>query len=243
MSFGHDIFGSKNIGIGCSSPMITSEPLMGSSNYLARLSSIKLWCKGQGVQDHLTNKASGVDVDEKAKSRTKDAKAKEQWEKVDAQLCSLLWRSIDSKLMPLFRLFQTCYLVWEKTRALYINDISRFYDLIARMTNLKNQESDMSTCLGQVQAVMEEFDTLMPVTANVEKQQEHRQMFLVLILAGLSTDHDFVCDQILASPMVPTIDELFSHLLRLAAPPRHKIVSSLVVDSSILASQAIKNGT
>ncbi|PHU09303.1 Endoribonuclease Dicer -like protein 3 [Capsicum chinense] len=114
-------------------------------------SSVELWCEGQGVQDHLTSKASVVD--EKGKSSTEDAKAKEQWEKVDAQLCSLLRQSIDSKLMLLF----------------------------PRMTNLKKQESDMSTYLGQVQAVMEEFDTLMPVTADI-----------------------------LASPTVPTIDELFS---------------------------------
>ncbi|KAF3637131.1 hypothetical protein FXO37_25080 [Capsicum annuum] len=53
-----------------------------------RASSVELWCKGQGVQDHLKMKA-GV-VDEKAKSSAEDAKAKEQWEKVDAQLCSLL---------------------------------------------------------------------------------------------------------------------------------------------------------
>ena len=84
----------------------------------------------------------------------------------------------------------------------------------------------MSTYLGQVQAVMEEFDTSMPVTADVEKQQEHRQMFLVLTLTRLSTDHDAVRDQILASPTVPTIDELFSRLLRFAAPPSHKVILS-----------------
>uniref|UniRef100_A0A0V0I2B6 Putative ovule protein n=1 Tax=Solanum chacoense TaxID=4108 RepID=A0A0V0I2B6_SOLCH len=107
--------------------------------------------------------------------------------------------------MPLFRPFQTCYLVWEKARALYTNDISRFYDVISCMTNLKKQESDMSTYLGQVQAVMEEFETLMPVTTDVQKQQEHRQtLFLVLTLAGLPTDHDSVRDQILASPTIPT---------------------------------------
>jgi len=71
--------------------------------------------KVKGVQDHLKIKASVVD--EKAKSSAEDAKSKEQWEKVDTQLCSLLWRSIDSKLMPLFRPFQTSYLVWEKARA------------------------------------------------------------------------------------------------------------------------------
>ena len=95
---------------------------MGSSNYLSWVSTIELWCKGQGVQYHLTNNACVVD--EKTKSSDKGAKAKAQWEKVDAQLCGLLWRSIDSKLMPLFRPFQTCYLVWEKARALYTNHIS-----------------------------------------------------------------------------------------------------------------------
>uniref|UniRef100_M1DJ08 Integrase core domain containing protein n=1 Tax=Solanum tuberosum TaxID=4113 RepID=M1DJ08_SOLTU len=88
---------------------------------------------------------------------------------------------------------------------------------------------------------MEEFDTLMPVTTNVEKQQEHTQtLFLVFTLAGLPPDHDSVRDQILASPTVPTIDELFSRLLRLAAPPSHKIVSSPTVDFSILASQTFE---
>lgn len=68
--------------------MITSEPLMRSSNYLAWASSVELWCKGQDVQDQLTNKASVVD--EKAKFSAEDAKAKEQWVKVDTQLSSLL---------------------------------------------------------------------------------------------------------------------------------------------------------
>ncbi|WMV17717.1 hypothetical protein MTR67_011102 [Solanum verrucosum] len=105
---------------------------MGSSNYVAWASSVELWCKGQGVKDHLPNIACVVD--EKAKPSGEDAKAKAQWEKVDAQLCSLLWRSIDSKLMPLFCPFQTCYSVWKKARALYTNDISRFYDVISHDT-------------------------------------------------------------------------------------------------------------
>jgi len=55
---------------------------MGSSNYLAWDSSIELWCRGQGVQNHLTTNACVVD--EKAKVGEEDAKAKPQWEKVDA---------------------------------------------------------------------------------------------------------------------------------------------------------------
>ena len=65
----------------------------------------------------------------------------------------------------------------------------------------------------------------------------------MLTLAGIPTDHNSVLDQVLPSPTVPLIDELFSRLLRLAAPPSHKEVSSPIVDSSILASQTFKNRT
>ena len=82
-------------------------------------------------------------VDVKAKTSEEDAKVKAHWEKVDAELCSLLRLSIDSKLMPLFCPFQTCYTVWEKARALCTNDISRFYDVISRLTNLMKQEFDV----------------------------------------------------------------------------------------------------
>ncbi|PHT59482.1 Light-mediated development protein DET1 [Capsicum baccatum] len=135
---------------------------------------LRFGTKVKVFQDHLKIKANVVDV---KKSSKEDAKAKEEWEKVDARLCTLLWRSIDSKLMPQFRPLQTCYLVYEKAHALYTNDIYNFYDVISRMTNLKKQESDMSTHLEQVQAVMEEFETLMPVTADVEKQQEYKLCF------------------------------------------------------------------
>ena len=68
-------------------------------------------------------------------------------------------------------------------------------------------------------------------------------MSLVLTLAGHPTDHNSVRDQILASPTVPSIDELFSRLLRLAAPPSHKKIPSPIFDSSILASQTTEKRT
>lgn len=124
---------------------------------------------------------------------------------------------------------------------LYTLITSRFYDVISRMTILKKQESSMSTYLRQVQAIMEKFKILMLITTDVQKQQAHRQtLFLLLSLAGLPIDHDSVPDQILASPVIPTVDELFSRLLSLAASPSHKVVSSPTIDSSALASQTIE---
>lgn len=52
------------------------------------------------------------------------------------------------------------------------------------------------------------------VIARVEKQHEQLQkIFLALTLVGLPNDLYLVCNQTLASPIVPTIDELFSWLL------------------------------
>lgn len=59
-----------------------------------------------------------------------------EWEKIDAELCSLLWIYIYSKLMPLFRPFQTCFLVGKKACGLYTKDTSRVYNVTFRLTNL-----------------------------------------------------------------------------------------------------------
>lgn len=66
---------------------------------------------------------------------------------------------IDSKLMSLLCPFQTSS-IWEKACALSTNVVSQFYDVISQITNLRKEEVDMSTYLGQVRAVMEEFERL-----------------------------------------------------------------------------------
>lgn len=83
---------------------------------------------------------------------------------------------------------------------------------------LKKQEMDMSTYLGQVQEVIEEFNKLISITANNEKQLEQQQkMFIVPKLVGLPSELDEVRDQILVSSSIPILDELFSRLLHLTA--------------------------
>ena len=43
---------------------------------------------------------------------------------------------------------------------------------------------------------MEEFETLMSVTTDVQQQPHRQTLFLVLTLDGLPTDHDSMRDQI-----------------------------------------------
>ena len=58
----------------------------------------------------------------------------------------------------------------------------------------------------------------MPFTNGVEAQQiQIDKFFMVLTLIGLRPDLESVRDQILASPLVPSLDDVFAHLLRLSS--------------------------
>ena len=80
------------------SPMITLEQLVGSENYLSWFASMELWFMGQGYEDYLvTQEADIPEVD------------RVQWRKIDAQLCSVLWQSVDLKILHHLRAYKTCF--------------------------------------------------------------------------------------------------------------------------------------
>ena len=81
--------------------LFTSEKLIGSENYLSWSASVELWFMGQGYEDHLVTSEDAIpDVD------------KVQWKKIDAQLCSVLWQSVDPKILHHLRAYKTCFKFW-----------------------------------------------------------------------------------------------------------------------------------
>ncbi|RVW21067.1 Retrovirus-related Pol polyprotein from transposon TNT 1-94 [Vitis vinifera] len=79
-------------------------------------------------------------------------------------------------------------------------------------------DMDLSTYIGRIASLKEEFLTLMPFTNGAEAQQiETDKFFMVLTLIGLRPDLEFIRDQILASPSVPSLDDVFARLLRLSS--------------------------
>ncbi|RVW33237.1 Retrovirus-related Pol polyprotein from transposon TNT 1-94 [Vitis vinifera] len=98
--------------------MITSEKLVGSENYLSWSASVELWFMGQEYEDHLvTQEADIPEVD------------RVQWRKIDAQLCSVLWQSVDPRILLHLRAYKTCFKFWTQAKGLYTNDIQRLYKL------------------------------------------------------------------------------------------------------------------
>ncbi|RVW51258.1 hypothetical protein CK203_075425 [Vitis vinifera] len=212
------------------SPLITSEKLFGSENYLSWSASVELWFMGQGYEDHLvTQEADIPEVD------------RVQWRKIDAQLCSVLWQSVDPRILLHLQAYKTCFKFWTQAKGLYTNDIQRLYKVASAIVHLSQQDLDLSTYIGQIASLKKQFLTVMPLTPDVGAQQTQLdKFFMVLTLIGLRPDLEPIRDQILGSSSVPSLDDVFARLLRISST--QTLPSDSASDSSVLVSQTTSRG-
>ncbi|RVW36510.1 Retrovirus-related Pol polyprotein from transposon TNT 1-94 [Vitis vinifera] len=183
------------------SPMITSEKLVGSDNYLSWSASIELWFMGQGYEDHLiTQEADIPEVDRRT---------------VEEDRCT--------------------------AKGLYTNDIQRLYRVASAIVHISQQDLDLSTYIGQIVSLKEEFLTVMPLTPDVGAQQtQFGKFFMGLTLIGLRPDLEPVRDQILGSSSDPSLDDVFARLLRISSTQTLPFDSTS--DSSVLVSHTTSQG-
>ena len=108
------------------SPTITLEKLIGNENYLSWSVSVELWFMGQGYEDHLITPEDAIpNVD------------KVQWKKIDAQLCSVLWQSVDPNILLHLRAYKTCFKFWNQAKFLYTNDIQHLYKVASAIVKIQ----------------------------------------------------------------------------------------------------------
>ncbi|RVX10513.1 Retrovirus-related Pol polyprotein from transposon RE1 [Vitis vinifera] len=183
------------------SPLITSEKLVGSENYLSWSASVELWFMGQGYEDHLVIQEADIpEVD------------RVQWRKIDAQ---------------------------PKDYTRMISSVS--YKVASAIVHLSQQDLDLSTYIGQIASLKEQFLTVMPLTPDVGAQQTQLdKFFMVLTLIGLRPDLEPIRDQILGSSSVLSLDDVFASLLRLSST--QILPSDSASDSSVLVSQTTSRG-
>ena len=81
---------------------------------------------GQGYEDRLITLDDAIlNVD------------KVQWKKIDAQLCSVLWQSVDPKIFLHLRAYRTRFKFWTQAKGLYMNDIHRLYKVASPIVNIR----------------------------------------------------------------------------------------------------------
>ncbi|RVW58891.1 Retrovirus-related Pol polyprotein from transposon RE1 [Vitis vinifera] len=128
-----------------------------------------------------------------------------------------------------------------EAKGLYTNDIQRLYKVASAIVHISQQDLDLSTYIGQIASLKEEFLTVMPLTPDVGAQQTQLdKFFMVLTLIGLRPDLEPVRDQILGSSSVPSLDDVFARLLRISST--QTLPSDSTSDSSVLVSQTTSRG-
>ncbi|RVW31623.1 Retrovirus-related Pol polyprotein from transposon RE1 [Vitis vinifera] len=137
--------------------------------------------------------------------------------------------------------YKTCFKFWNQAKGLYTNDIQRLYKVTSSIVNVRQQDMDLSTYIGQIASLKEEFLTVMPLTTYVGDQRTQiDKFFMVLTLIGLRPDLETVRDQILGSSSVPSLDDVFARLLRISST--QTLPSDNTSDSSVLVSQTNSRG-
>ncbi|RVW83229.1 hypothetical protein CK203_044969 [Vitis vinifera] len=129
----------------------------------------------------------------------------------------------------------------DRAKGLYTNDIQRLYKVPSSIVNVRQQDMDLSTYIGQIAAFKKEFLTVMPLTTDVGDQRTQiDKFFMVLTIIGLRPDLETVRDQILSSSSVPSLDGVFARLLRISST--QPLPSDNTLDSSVLVSQTNSRG-
>jgi len=77
---------------------------------------VELWFLGQGYHDHLEKGASAVPNNKKS-----------EWEKLDFQLCVVLWQSVEPDVLEILRSFKTCCSFRKKAQEIFANNIESFF--------------------------------------------------------------------------------------------------------------------
>nr|CAN66185.1 hypothetical protein VITISV_025185 [Vitis vinifera] len=106
----------------------------------------------------------------------------------------------------------------DRAKGLYTNDIQRLYKVVSAIVHISQHDLDLSTYIGQIASLKEEFLTVMPLTPDVGP----------------------VRDQILGSSAVPSLDDVFARLLRISSTQTLPFDSTS--DSSVLVSQTSSRG-
>ncbi|RVW47171.1 Retrovirus-related Pol polyprotein from transposon TNT 1-94 [Vitis vinifera] len=203
------------------SPMITSEKLIGSENYLSWSASVELWFMGQGYEDHLVTQEADIPEVNRVQCR-----------KIDAQLCSVLWQSVDPKIQLHLRAYKTCFKFWNQAKGLYTNDIQRLYkiDKFFMVLTLIGLRPDLKTVRDQIlgsssiPSLDDVFARLLQEDAVVTEVEAN--VLIAPIAISLATLMIGVITYMGGLPALPTWPRhLILSRLSLLIPPHLKVIS------------------
>lgn len=128
-------------------------------------------------------------------------KDRHAWVKVDAQLCALLWNSLDPQLFPAYQSYETCLIFGTRKRqstTMIFND-----EVVSSPVNTEKQNLDITTFVGIINSLQKEFQSSISTTTTAQESKRDN-FFTVMTLVNLHPELDHVQIRFL-------VVHLFSH--------------------------------
>ncbi|XP_056168703.1 uncharacterized protein LOC130138508 [Syzygium oleosum] len=166
-----------------------------------------------------------------------DKTKEDDWRSGDAAIRTLLWNTMDSKISPQFMQCTSAKAIWDKCALMFSgrDNMTRVCDVWEELFDLRIGDMSASDYYSRFTTLCEKLDTYLPTTDDIRELAKRQQdMRVVLFLRGLGPTHSSLRQQIISQGTLPSVDEVFSRVLRcvpdsLSSAP---VASAMVSQSS-----------
>ena len=126
--------------------------------------------------------------------------------------CGIAW---NLRLFVVWFSYQLLNSFWEQAKELYsgVNNLKRIYDLHQNYFSLSLSDLSLEDYYNKFKGVCEELNIYQPISSHVKTMKKQRySMHVARFLSGLPKSLNTVKSQILASPNLPSLSEVFGRL-------------------------------
>ena len=109
------------------------------------------------------------------------------------------------------------------------------FDATQRVASLKIINHDMVSHIGKAKAAVEELKSFFVTDSLEDINKKLDKFYMVLILRSLHSTFDHVCDQVLASDQIPSMDNLVTRLLRVPTLVKDESSTNIFETSAMVA--------
>lgn len=184
-----------------SSNKLTEKKLEGVNNYPQWKKIVKLALVSRDQEDHLT---------------TKKEKADSVWEVADARILYQLLNSMEGHIVDLVTHVDTVKELWDYLEVLYSgqNNMARIFEVSHEFFRISRDGRPLTQFFADFKKLYEEYNSLLPISADVQKMQTQREQLAVMgFLGSLGPEFESVRSQLLSSSELPSLTDTFARVL------------------------------
>ncbi|KAK6118704.1 hypothetical protein DH2020_047561 [Rehmannia glutinosa] len=202
------------------------------SNYLDWSKTVRLYLRSISMDKHLTEDPPTGD-------------SKDSWLCDDARLFLQIRNSIDSDVVGMINHCEFVKELMDYLAFVYLGEgnIRRMYDVCQAFYRAEKCEKSLINYFMDFKKTHEELNLLLPFSNDVKAQAAQREKMAVMsFLAGLPSEFENAKSQILSSPEISSLQDVFSRILRTENSTPISTSSAFISHTSDSKKPIYKNG-